>query len=51
MANYKETQTANILEEQPVEIEVDAIPGIVFKGQVKIDLSSHGCQLLLVPAR
>ncbi|MCD8261605.1 MAG: HlyD family secretion protein [Bacteroides sp.] len=35
MANYKETQTAHIAEGQPVDIEVDAILGVVFKGNVK----------------
>lgn len=35
VANYKETQTANIREGQEVEIEVDAVPGHVFKGTVR----------------
>ena len=35
IANYKETQTANIKEGQGVDIEIDAIPGAVFKGTVK----------------
>ena len=49
MANYKETQTANILEGQPVEIEVDAIPGIVFKGQVKSISQATGASFSLFP--
>ena len=32
VANYKETQTAQIREGQPVEMEVDAVPGVVFRG-------------------
>ena len=35
IANYKETQTANIKEGQQVEIKVDAIPNVTFKGIVK----------------
>ena len=35
IANYKETQTANIKESQPVTIKVDAIPNVTFKGVVK----------------
>jgi len=35
VANYKETQTANIREGMPVEIEVDAVPGVKFRGVVK----------------
>jgi membrane fusion protein (multidrug efflux system) len=34
IANYKETQTANIREGQKVEMTVDAIPGVSFKGKV-----------------
>ncbi|MDD4848059.1 MAG: HlyD family secretion protein [Bacteroidales bacterium] len=35
IANYKETQTANITEGQTVEIKVDAIPNVSFLGVVK----------------
>lgn len=35
IANYKETQTANIQEGQPVEIEVDAVPGVTYHGVVR----------------
>ena len=35
VANYKETQTANIQVGQEVEIEVDAVPNYVFKGIVR----------------
>ena len=35
IANYKESQTANIKESQPVTIKVDAIPNVTFKGVVK----------------
>jgi len=33
-ANYRETQLANIREGQPVKIEVDALPGVIFEGAV-----------------
>ncbi len=35
IANYKETQTSNIKEGMMVEIKVDAIPDVIFKGTVK----------------
>lgn len=34
IANYKETQTANIREGMPVCIKVDAVPGVDFRGEV-----------------
>lgn len=49
VANYKETQTANIRNEQPVEVEVDAIPGVVFKGFVKSVSQATGASFSLIP--
>lgn len=49
MANYKETQTAYIKEGQKVEIEVDAVPDIVFKGIVKSISRATGASFSLIP--
>jgi len=49
VANYKETQTANIREGQIVNIEVDAVPGIVFKGKVKSMSRATGSSFSLIP--
>lgn len=49
VANYKETQTANIREGQPVELEIDAIPDIVFKGVVKSISRATGSSFSLIP--
>lgn len=49
MANYKETQTANIRNGQPVDIEADALPGIVFKGTVKSISRATGASFSLIP--
>lgn len=47
IANYKETQTANIQEGQQVNIKVDAIPRIVFKGVVKAISRATGASFSL----
>lgn len=49
VANYKETQTAHIQEGQEVDIEVDAVPGIVFKGIVRSLSSATGSSFSLLP--
>ncbi len=49
MANYKETQTAQIQEGQPVEIEADALPGVVFKGVVRSISRATGASFSLLP--
>lgn len=49
IANYKETQTAHIREGQEVEIEVDAIPDVVFKGIVKSISGATGASFSLIP--
>ena len=49
IANYKETQTANIREGQEVEIEVDAVPGHLFKGVVRSISHATGASFSLMP--
>lgn len=49
VANYKETQTANICEGQEVQIEVDAVPNVVFKGVVKSISRATGASFSLIP--
>lgn len=49
VANYKETQTSHIKEGQEVEIEVDAIPHITFKGRVKSISQATGASFSLLP--
>lgn len=49
VANYKETQSANIREGQLVEMEIDAIPGITFKGTVKSISRATGASFSLIP--
>lgn len=49
VANYKETQTANITEGCEVEIEVDAVPGHTFKGVVRSVSRATGSSFSLMP--
>lgn len=49
IANYKETQTANIHEGQSVTIKVDAIPDIVFMGTVTAISRATGASFSLFP--
>ena len=49
VANYKETQTANIKVGQDVEIEVDAVPGYMFKGVVSAISRATGSSFSLMP--
>lgn len=49
VANYKETQMANIREGQEVEIEVDAVPGHKFKGVVRSISRATGASFSLMP--
>ena len=48
-ANYKETQIANIKEGAAVEITVDAVPDVTFKGVVRSISDATGAQFSLVP--
>lgn len=49
IANYKETQTANIAEGMEVEVMVDAVPGVVYKGTVTTIANATGSQYSVVP--
>ena len=49
VANYKETQTANITEGCEVEIEVDAVPNHRFKGVVRSISRATGASFSLMP--
>ena len=49
LANYKETQTAHIAEGMPVDITVDAVPGVVYRGRVEALSQATGAQYSLVP--
>ncbi len=49
MANYKETQTANIRDGQAVDIKVDAVPNVVFKGTVESLAQATGASFSLFP--
>lgn len=49
IANYKETQTANIREGNLAELEVDAIPGVTFRGIVKSLSRATGASFSLLP--
>lgn len=48
-ANYKETQLRHIVPGSEVEIRVDAIPGVTFKGTVKSISKATGASLSLLP--
>lgn len=48
-ANYKETQISNIKEGSAVEITVDAVPDVVFKGVVRSISEATGAQFSLIP--
>lgn len=48
-ANYKETQLKNIHPGSKVEIEVDAIPDVIFKGTVKSISTATGSSLSILP--
>lgn len=49
LANYKETQTANIREGMPVTVEVDAVPGITYYGRVESLSNATGAQYSIIP--
>lgn len=48
-ANYKETQTVNIAEGMEVDIEVDAVPDVTFKGVVRSVSRATGAAFSLLP--
>ena len=49
LANYRETQTANIRPGMPVEVTVDAVPGITFRGKVQSLSKATGSSYSLFP--
>lgn len=49
IANYRETQTANITEGMEATITVDAIPGVTYKGYVQALSQATGAQYAIVP--
>lgn len=48
-ANYKETQLHHIAPGYPVEIKVDAVPGVTFSGVVKSISTATGSSLSILP--
>ncbi len=49
VANFKETQFGKIKIGQPVEVEVDAIPGHEFEGLVWFFFTCYGCNFCAAP--
>lgn len=49
VANYKETQTADIYEGLDVLVEVDAVPDVTYKGVVSTIANATGSQYSVVP--
>lgn len=49
IANYKETQTANIREGQQVKVRVDAVPDVEYLGVVATISNATGAQYSIVP--
>lgn len=49
VANYKETQTTNMAVGQRVEIEVDALPDVIFEGVVTSMSRATGASFSLLP--
>lgn len=49
VANFKETQLANMKARQPVEVKLDAIPSHVFRGYVDSISPASGAQFSLLP--
>ncbi|MGN0032401.1 MAG: HlyD family secretion protein [Candidatus Limimorpha sp.] len=49
IANYKETQTANIAEGMPVSIKVDAVPDVEYSGVVATLSNATGAQYSVIP--
>lgn len=49
IANYRETQTANIRPGEVVDVKVDAIPGVTFKGLVQTLSRATGSSYSLFP--
>lgn len=50
-ANFKETQLASIVAGMPVEVTIDAYPGVKFEGRVESIGAATGAQFALIPAQ
>lgn len=50
-ANFKETQLAALATGLPVEVTIDAYPGVKFEGQVESIGAATGAQFALIPAQ
>lgn len=50
IANYKETQLAHVMAGQPVELTIDAFPGMTFRGRVAEISPMSGGETALLPA-
>ncbi|HQZ12248.1 MAG TPA: HlyD family secretion protein [Devosia sp.] len=50
-ANFKETQLAGITPGMPVEIKIDAYPGVAFEGKLESIGAATGAQFALIPAQ
>lgn len=48
-ANFKETQLSQVRPGQPVEVEVDAYPGVSFQGKVESIMAGTGAAFSLFP--
>jgi len=49
IANYKETQTHHIKDGQIVNLEIDALPGVILKGVVKSISNATGASFSVMP--
>jgi membrane fusion protein (multidrug efflux system) len=49
LANYKETQTARMLAGQHASVEIDALPGHRFDGEVESFAPGSGSEFSLLP--
>jgi membrane fusion protein (multidrug efflux system) len=49
VANFKETQLAGMRPGQPVEVEVDAYPGVTFHGKIESLAAATGAKFSLLP--
>ncbi len=50
-ANFKETQLAGLHAGMPVEIKIDAYPGVAFQGELQSIAAATGSEFALVPAQ
>jgi membrane fusion protein (multidrug efflux system) len=50
-ANFKETQLASLTPGLPVEVTIDAYPGVKFEGKVQSIGAATGAEFALIPAQ